>query len=53
MQVVYAFIYYFTIFVVICTLALSIFMIPQARHWLVQLWNNYKNILETDIVRYS
>ena len=53
MQVVFGFIYFFTIFLVICTVALSVFVIPKVRQWLVQVWNAYKHIFETDIVRYS
>ena len=53
MQIIYAFIYYLGIFMVFSTVSLSIFLIPQARRWLVQLWKKYNDVLETDIVRYS
>ena len=53
MQLVYAFIYYFTIFMTLCVASLAIFLIPLMRRLLVRFWRGYQHLMESDIVRYT
>ena len=53
MQVVYGFIYFFTILMTALVGSLSFFFIPKARQMLVKLWRQYQELLSNDVVRYA
>lgn len=53
MQIVYGFIYFFTIAMTCCVAALSVFLIPKARTLLVKLRKNYEELFNSDVFRYA
>lgn len=53
MQIVYVFIYTFTIVITILVATLSIFLIHKARQMLVRFWRKYQEILRSDTARYA
>ncbi len=53
MQVVYGFIYFFTILMTALVGSLFFFFIPKARQMLVKLWRQYQELLSNDVVRYA
>lgn len=53
MQIVYAFIYYYTFFWVSCICLLAIFFIPYTRRLLVKFWRNYQHLIESDVFTYT
>jgi hypothetical protein len=53
MQIVYGFIYFFTILMTCSIAALSVFLIPKARALLVKLRKNYQDILKSDVFWYG
>ena len=51
MQILYGFIYYFTLVMTGCCLSLSIFLLKPMRRLLVKFWRAYTHILEHDAVK--
>ncbi len=53
MQIVYGFIYFFTIFMTCCVAALAVFLLPKAREIFAKTWRKYEEMLNHDGVRYA
>ena len=53
MQIIYAFIYYYTVFWTASVCLLAIFILPFMRRLLVKFWRNYQHLIESDIFGYS
>ena len=53
MQVIYGFIYYFTLFMTAAILSLSVFIVKPMRRLLVRFWRSYTHLLEHDFFRYA
>jgi ABC-type sulfate transport system permease component len=53
MQVIYGFIYYFIVFMLLCLLSLSVFLLQSMRHMLVRFWRKFKDFLEATVINYT
>lgn len=53
MQIVYGFIYFFTIVMTCAVVALAVFLIPKARTLLVQLTRKHTTVFQSDFFRYA
>lgn len=52
MQIVYGFIYFFTIGITVLVAFLSIFFFHKARQMLVKFWKKYQELLKNDTTKY-
>ena len=51
MQIIYGFIYYFTLIMVLFILSLAIFFLKPARSLLHYFWKRYRQFLDNDVIR--